>query len=376
MINACYQSVEKEINTSECIPPLYNVAIPVVPKGAGTVKPREIPPQGNWSELDALPFPQNEIGTIYMRPFQNELWLTTKNGLYRYFMDKKEWRSYQFSDPTSIKPTILFVSNKSAIWGVKTRFTGSSTNEMSSPFLLRFNDALDRFEYVEDSSGFLKTPDVRLVSNIVEDQNGLLWFFVDHGKSTLISFDPETERSRQHFVFDVTGVNPDMAIGLDDSIWFEDYFNEELVRYIPSTQETQRIKMQPQDVSTIQLVDSFRKANYIFVDRMGRLWVANYGWLDLSNENFPLWHKVVESPVFITDRGLPDTEYMMGFQYSTYQSSNGLYWFTGGNGIVRLDYEKGEWCLITTGVSKVVEDNDHNLWIAVYGNLYKNSHGK
>ena len=55
---------------------------------------------------------------------------------------------------------------------------------------------------------------------------------------------------------------------------------------------------------------------------------------------------------------------------SMYQSSNGWYWFKGA-GIVRLDLEQGSWCLITTGRSDVVEDNDKNLWIAVFGHLYK-----
>jgi hypothetical protein len=113
------------------------------------------------------------------------------------------------------------------------------------------------------------------------------------------------------------------------------------------------------------------RANYIFMDHSGRLWFANYAWLDFSNGSSPVWHRIIESPVFVTDNKLPDSQYRMAYQYSTYQSSNGWYWFTGGNGIVRLNLEQGTWCLITTGISEVVEDNNHNLWIAVFDHLYK-----
>ena len=46
---------------------------------------------------------------------------------------------------------------------------------------LRFNEAIGDFEFVEDASGFLKARQTRLISNIAEDESGLLWFWVEAG---------------------------------------------------------------------------------------------------------------------------------------------------------------------------------------------------
>jgi hypothetical protein len=162
----------------------------------------------------------------------------------------------------------------------------------------------------------------------------------------------------------------EVVIGRDGSVWFLDHTDDQLIQYIPSSQEAHTYKF-PSVADTGKLPNNFDRASHIYMDRSERLWVANYGWLEFSNSNSPIWYRVVESPVLITDRGLPASQYTMSYQVSTYQSSNGWYWFTGGAGIVRLDLERGSWCLITTEDSEVIEDNDHNLWIAVFGHLYK-----
>jgi hypothetical protein len=357
-----------------CVPPLFNIAFPVVPSSqAGNVTQRKIPPQGNWQIQDTLPFSQDKLGYIYAIPKQNKLLFTGQfNEIFIYFIDSKQWKSIQ--QPVDWMLGRLFVANDGTIWGPVASFTNTANSKKSYSLLSRYNKATNRFEFIDDKSGFLHAPQVRLISNIAEDQSGLLWFFVGADKNTLVSFDTKTGKSKKHYDFKIAGGNTNVVIGPEGSVWFRDFYNKEIVQYIPSTQETHTYKIASavaDEMTSIRLLNEFDKANYIFMDQQERLWLANFAWLDFSNNNSPEWHQVVESPVFLTDRGLPESQYMMAYQLSTYQSSNGWYWFTGGNGIVRLDLQEGMWCLMTTGVSNVVEDDKQNLWIAVFGYIYK-----
>jgi hypothetical protein len=85
-----------------------------------------------------------------------------------------------------------------------------------------------------------------------------------------------------------------------------------------------------------------------------------------------MWHKVVRSPVFISDSSSPENQYGWSSPNQIYQSSDGMYWFSDSNvGLVNLNPANGKWCKFTTGYSPISEDNQGNLWIAVFGKLYK-----
>lgn len=362
-------STARDSSDDVCIPPLYEVALPIVtPQESNTVTTRQIPPQGNWQIQSALPFPQDKFRSILARPEQNELVLTNQLGeVFIYSIDNEQWKSYPIGDWLE---TSFLVARDGTIWEAVMPFRGSVKPGKFYPLLRRFNDIAGHFEFVKDISGFLQAPDARVLSNIVEDQSGVLWFFVETKQTQILtSFNVKTKQSQQHYSGGLEG-RTNLTIRQDGSVWFSEPLKNQLVRYIPSTQETY-IYEYPNLTDTGNLPFNFNEASYIYADHSGRLWIANYGWLEFSENNASEWHRVVESPVFITDRGLPWSQYIMSYQYSTYQSSNDWYWFTGGAGIVRLDLQKGSWCLMTTGISDVAEDNEKNLWIAVFGHLYK-----
>ena len=104
---------------------------------------------------------------------------------------------------------------------------------------------------------------------------------------------------------------------------------------------------------------------------MGWLWVEDRGFFEFPGEDNPIWHKVIRSPVFISDDVRPELQYAWTRPYETFQSSDGSYWFTAPVGIVHLSPESGEWCLFTTEESPVVEDENRNLWIVAFGKLYR-----
>lgn len=198
LLNGCFPltSVTNASDKNGCVQPLYDVAFPIVtPQRSASVIPRQIAPQGDWQVQDALPVPQDELGVLLARPIHGELWLTTRSGIYRYFIDEKQWKTYRTVDETSIIPDILFITRDDTVWGFMTRIKTDAHSGKHYPLLSRFNDVTDRFDYVEDISGFLQRPQVRLLSNIIENPSGLLWFIVQGEKDILVSFDEKTNQS-------------------------------------------------------------------------------------------------------------------------------------------------------------------------------------
>jgi hypothetical protein len=367
-ISACGSPIPvKNVNNDEgCIPPLYNIAFPSVTQ-APEATPRHIPPQKYWQQQDSLPQQKQDTGiSLVGRLSQRELWFISpiSHKVNRYFIENRQWKSYKTIDSTQAIPRGLFISNDGTVWGIGIYLTDNNDIGKSFPLLSRYNDQIDGFEFVMDQSVILQTPQVFWNSGIVEDKTGLLWLFVEgKGGQILYSFDPKTQQATQHYSMS-SGGNSTLVIDPDGNLWFLDVFENNLMQYNPVTQEAN-----PYKGLTIPI--DLQDVSYLYSDRSERLWLDTHGWLDFSNKYSLVWNRVIESPVFITDNGIPESHFLLSTPIDTYQSSNGWYWFTGTVGIVRLDLQQGSWCLITTGRSTVIEDIEHNLWIAVFGHLYK-----
>jgi ligand-binding sensor domain-containing protein len=155
-------------------------------------------------------------------------------------------------------------------------------------------------------------------------------------------------------------------------IWYYEGEQKKLFVYSPVTREAQPYYGIPNFERIGSPAD-------LFFDRDGRLWVDNKGWLDFTGMGKPTWYEIIPSTAFLTDQGAFKTDDVegplnrYGFSRPIYifQSSNGWMWFTTLNGIIRLDFEKEEWCLFTNGSSLVAEDNNGYIWISVFDKLYK-----
>ncbi len=361
-------------STDECIQPEYN-SLPVTAQDSTSATPKQIPPQGKWKIQTALPFSQDRIiNYLGIRPKEYELWFKDSNSqkIYRYFIKEGQWKTYTTLDWTMDVPDNLYIAHDGTVWSAGIKFESQISADETRPLLSRFDDSTDRFEAVKDTSAFLQAPNVRLVSNIAEDLEGALWFFVeDYPQQILTSFDVNTGQVEQHYSME-TGGNTNLTIGSNGSIWFIDRFDDQIIQYNPSLKVTHTYG-NSESMNLDRYPLDMEKVHYLYFDDLQRLWLANRAWLDFSQSEDPIWHRIPESPVFFGKSGIPRDGYGLLPTYSMYQSSNGLYWFTGGTGIVRLDLQAQTWCLMTTGISEVVEDNDHNLWIAVFGHVYKYS---
>jgi streptogramin lyase len=360
---------------SECIPPPVNLAFPVGATEVPGAEPEEIFPTDSWKAVADLPDLGSAQSLVARDP--NEIWLTTGYDAWLYRTDTGEWTSYTTIDGLEVRPGGFCLAQNGTLWGLdfKTEALGLETPRWS-----RYNEVSGQFEFVRDQQGILSG--FHLYSQECnEDQNGVFWVIAqdryEHNHTALVSFDPSSLLATRHLLAPSGSYYADLAIGPDGVIWIADGAGQ-LIRYDPTTGEAspyeeyyvdeQRFLDDPY-LSREALSDGF--FNNLYFDRSNRLWIQDRGWLDFSTPDRPVWHQIVQSAVFIDSGGVPDNQYRWLRPYRTYQSSNGLFWFSAPAGMVRLDPESGEWCRFTTDHSPIAEDEDHNLWMAVFSKLYK-----
>ena len=359
-----------------CIPPVAALAYPVGIPPSPNAKNTEIAPSGGWQQQAVLPgstgidYPQ-----IFTRP--GEVWVLAVDAkkVLRYRIDSHEWKSYNTMDDLSVVPRNLFRTHDGTLWGIDSVSFGADSKRSFS-FLSRYNAVTDKFEFVTDNNGLLA--EGMAISDpiqVTQDSENGLWFFGSRpGDDSvgLYSFDLTTHRAEKRLSFRIGAsyVGPVVAPGGD--IWFYNGWERALFIYSPAAREVRQYYGLP-------IFDKYTSVNILFFDRDGRLWLDNKGWLDFADPAKPVWYETIPSPVFLTDNGWFDIRIGDG-QVSRYgwevpswisQSSNGWFWFTTGRGTIRLEPQNGEWCLFTTGGSPVVEDDNKNLWIAVFDKLYK-----
>jgi hypothetical protein len=266
-------------------------------------------------------------------------------------------------------PSQLFLSQDGTLWGFDHYdLGGNAPTGIGIPGdLSRYDAKNDRFEPAPDKDGILTGGGGSTL--ITEDAQGRLWLIIDWA---LFSFDPET-RQAQRVLDEQRGYRLYSLIGAPDgSIWLAAYRTDSpgdkpvIVRYDPRTDEIE-YHGPPLGVREHTTISS------MYLDSVGRLWIDDLGWREVSPTGESVWYKLIRSPVFITNRmqGAGDREYAWTSPHQMYESSNGLFWFSSGAGLVRLNFQSGEWCLLTTLYTPVVEDDNHNLWIAGNRQLYK-----
>jgi ligand-binding sensor domain-containing protein len=315
----------------------------------------------------------------------HEIWVGTNQEIYKYQTDTREWKSYTSIDNEHVIPTHLYLAADGTLWGTGLRHLVQDSRNRALPLLSKYNENADQFEFVKDQDGLLQENNsTRLTSNIREDTKGSLWLiqhFFEEGigtRSALYSIDVGSIKVKQYLV--ASPENPEFvnfAFDPDGKIWIIEFGAEgtQLVQYdsISGKATPYSGRLPDNGIPQDNLVrdPDFNNIRNLYLDRAGRLWVDDIGWLDFTDKNNPMWYKIIRSSVFLTDSSRPESQYGWTRPYLTYQSSNGQYWFSSQVGIVRLNPEKAEWCLFTTGNSPVVEDKNSNLWIAVFGKLYK-----
>jgi streptogramin lyase len=376
LVSACGQV--KIDSNSECIPPPINLEFPVGVTEVAGIEREEIPPTSGWKAVADLP-DLGSVQSLVARP-SNEIWLTTGYEAMRYRTDTGEWTSYTTIDGLEAQPGGFCLARNGILWGVD---FNTESLRLETPLWSRYNEAIGQFEFVRDQQGILYSfLPVKSPPECEEDQNGIFWMIAqdrsENNQTALVSFDPSSLLATRHLLAPAGSFYEDLAIGPDGVIWIADGIGQ-LIRYDPTTGEASPYEnyyvyeghvWERPYLSLEALSDGL---DNLYFDHSDRLWIQDRGWLDFTTPGRPIWHQIVRSSVFIDIYGVPESQYGWSRPFRTYQSSNGHFWFSSPAGMVRLDPENGEWCKFTTSSSLIAEDEDHNLWIAVFNKLYRYS---
>jgi streptogramin lyase len=347
----------------------------------------EIPPSGSWkleSILPLVPSGQAIIKSLVFHP-PNEIWILMYKKLFRYRIDSRSWDEFNTINGLNTTPSRLFVSKDGTLWGVDHSVYGEPKNAERIPFLSRFDEVTGQFVFVSDQDQILTSNlDIIDITESVTNQNEEIWMLVVENLEQdilykLISFDSKSLHLTTHVTTEASRYSStlveskygDLAITFDGVVWLADYGKGQLFFYDPEIRRLDYFQGSS-NVINDNSTAAQRFISYLYVDRKGNLWVDDRGWLDFSNSINPVWHKVIRSTVFISDSASPENKYVWSRPNQMFQSLDGSYWFSDYNvGIVNLDPNTGVWCKFTTGYSPITEDNLGNLWIVIYGKLYK-----
>ena len=343
-----------------CTEPNFKLAYPVDATAIpGAYPKKQILPSGNWKIEATIPGSVPiHVNSLIMRD-NNEVWVVVEQdlvGVYRYRIDKHQWTSYATENATTI-PHFLISGPHNALWGAV------STQHIS---LMRYNEQLDQFQAIKDSEGLLSTLSSPRTPPIIQvDALGNLWMILQKKNeyAGLYRFEPRTEKLERRLPN--VGLSPysSLTISPDGKIWvFDPYLESGLIKYDPMLDKAENIYSKDWDIQDW--------VGDLYFDRSGNLWSGVDGWLDLSSLPY-VWHKILPSPVFITDYFDGEDQFRLAYPSDFYQSKNDWYWFSFPEiGIVRLDPQTATWCRFTTAYSPVVEDEQGNIRIIADNKIY------
>ena len=343
----------------------------------------EIPPSGSWTTETTLPF-EGHIVSIVTHS-SDEIWVQTEEKLMLYRTSIHTWNEFSMIRDIKTTPQKLYEAKDGTLWGINLNINGNLDTKRKIPLLVRYDDETGQFAFVRDRDNILnRGMDLVAITEPAKNPGGEIWMLVNEEIDdtemmvSLISFDPTNLQAIRHITRKENRRSStlpessfsDIAIPPDNMIWIADRGLGQLLYYDPASGISQIYQPNPGALDGFSSED-LRGGFNLFVDRVGRLWIDDRGWLDFSDPDNPIWHKVIRSSVFISASISPENQFGWSRPYQIYQSSDGMYWFSDANGaIVRLNPETGEWCKFTTGSSPIAEDGQGNLWIVVFGKLY------
>ncbi|MEW5872895.1 MAG: hypothetical protein AB1894_26790 [Chloroflexota bacterium] len=346
-----------------CIPPIVTFAFPLYSKERRDYSDQKhILPGAPWDFVANMPESTQEnsgFGSIlFARSKQgyDEIWIIRGSELLVFNTENNSWKPIDGQiKGTGKTPMTVFLAKDGSIWGAGMR--GLSYDQI--PILSRFQEDEGTFEFVLDGDNRL-IENTRILRTPLIDQRGMFWLIINYNQ--LYGFNPTTKEAQLYTDTTSPLLSSKMALAPDGTIYILSMGlgDSRLLHYDPSTNSAMEEPI---------LLESPGESAFdsLFMDRSGRLWFHDFGWMNQEHQ----WYRIIRSPLFISDR----TEYRFQYLWENpdivFESSNDLLWFLSSMGTTWLNPEDGEWCRVTTYPSRVVEDQENNLWILAYNKLYK-----
>ncbi|MDH5508504.1 MAG: hypothetical protein OEZ02_14880 [Anaerolineae bacterium] len=376
--SACSTANNQPQTDTGCYPPAYELAYPY--KKGKDIWPRDpspLPLSESWMPQLSK---KEQNDSIYHRVYSivarndDEIWTVDQENLIRYTPTTREIKRYTIKtlEGGEILPYALYVTADNTLWALGDRRVAGEIAPVL--YLSRLNDELDQFEIIVDEGGvFFNEQGYSTYNQILEDKKGMLWMIFSE---KLFRYDPKTNQAEI-----VVGVEQgiylknSLALSPSGEMWFTGLRVDEvkdkrmtaglrIFRYNPLTEEVQ---------------DFFGPPNYkkivmsnLFFDHRGRLWVDDYGWVEIPKKGYGQWYEIIRSPIFIAYSRDGDYGYGWARPSPKLETPDHQIWFPFGNGLAKLDLNTNQWCLLSTlQIFDIAQDSSNNLWVAAEGQLYK-----
>lgn len=360
----------------ECIPVSANLALPIGVYGISEPNQIFTPPLG-WELITSLPSAIRS-SSLSLELIENTIWVSDRRAVAKFDVSKGVWDAYATFESDRSNTLRLWLAHNGDLWKI-----------YSDPFRLElFNSGNDRFESIAIKQDNVELNMKVLKSNVVEDKNGKLWFFLQNAANPiadiyLFSFDPQQSQITEEPIKLKYSTFINMTANVEGVFWIVtvDSIDDEkrvLIKYDPNTDETHYLSSLPRKGEDIpvSLKSILDKVPTPFQDYSGKLWLGNKGWLDFSDPDYPKLYQIILPPEFLTYRyEEPPTMVLTTYIEQILQSSNDWMWFASDAGVVRLkissDYQHGDWCLVTNGANAILRESNGYLWMLVNKQIYR-----
>ena len=365
--------IELEHQEIICIEPLTTLAYPAW--GPDMLPLRSdyfIPPEGGYAEVINLPDSIHVASEMYFQG-DSTLWIESSSmGALRYDLQTNTLEEVDILDGWGDSNYNLFQGPNDEIWGFNISQIEYNDN---SPLLRKYDVNANRFVTVQDKQGILTDANYFVISKPVVVEGEVIWLLLkkDNGV-VLVSFDLNTKIAEERATISSDSYSvSQITIGPDGNLWMVDRGRGSLLFYSFETQELYPYEIPrygdfpdyPHGISS----EEWRFA-ILYVDRQNHMWIGDYGWLKFSEEGTS-WYRVIRSPVFIDSYQTEVSYYIWSSPNEIYHSTKNEYWFSSSAGVILLDPEQAQWCLISTIPGAFTEDPSGNMWVAIFDKIYK-----
>jgi ligand-binding sensor domain-containing protein len=320
--------------------------------------PTPIPLGSEWiPQLDreqSHKFVDVPVTSMIIQP-DGTLWFAAERNIVRYNPRNKDL----FILKDSLLPSKLLAGKNGETFGI---YNSYWENPEKQPYYLsRFDEDKRQFLPVEQSD---LTGSARAYSPA---ESGRIWFVSDQNE--IKNYDPADGSIEKFSLPTFSYEIKNLAVDKNETVWLLAYNTKDMF------QAGQIIRFDPRsnklDFFSLPFGSVYGRYLSLYIDHSGRLWTDDYGYLDNIYSESPVWYQVVRSPIFIHNRWTDRGEYQWSHANPFYETKDGLIWFFSMAGLANLDMKSQKWCLVTTVVSSLVEDNQGNQWIVHEGQIYK-----
>lgn len=346
-------------SSDKCLPPFEEFAFPI---GDTDIMPPTLDPQlppEEWKNISRVPgaFENGANQSIQLLMIRSQdrntqIWVDGNNGeLLRYDVQTQNWETIPASSQSDffLASAVAFFDDGENLWAARKW----RSDLIDLPLLMRYDD--DKSQFVAVDLSIANEDDLSILETHL-DSEGKVWMMVNdvgqgYQEIQLYSLDLATLEMEQHLID--TDLLQSFTVLQDDSVAVfnrqsKEYPNQSsILVYYPETKQFKEIRI-PSSVYPYDPRSTLGPG--LFLDSKSRLWLGDYGWVDLSewDKGYYQWFKIVRSPVFI-GMFVANPSWSWVGPYFDHETSDGKIWFDSprGAGWVDLQGRIGAFSLVT-----------------------------